>query len=232
MVVSGGFSALFSVVCFRCFAKTLAPTNWLVAIGPDRMLLKFRSYLNSHFPEEDPQVILLSYSEVEAAQITKQKIIYEGARREGPTTEYHTYLDLFVRDQDPQPLKERLRYERNVKVTKDRIICKTSSKAVHYPVSVVEDKIIRIQWRCPSSWVVPGIKRVIDVLARQHVNIRPTQRQVHDYTKTHSADSKESEARILELAEKGKVFAATRLARKVFNYNTTEAKQFVEGLLR
>ena len=125
-----------------------------------------------------------------------------------------------------------MRYERNVKVTKDRIICKTSTKAVHYPVSVVEDKIIRIQWRCPSSCVVPGIKKAIDLLARQRVNVRPIQRQVHDYTKTNSADSKESEARILELAEKGKIFAATRLARKVFSYNTTEAKQFVEGLLQ
>lgn len=232
VVVSGGFMALLSAICFGAFAKTLAPNNWLVVICPDRMLIKFRSYLNSHFPEDDPEVISLSFSDLEAAQITKQKIVCEGSRGDGPITEYHTYLDLFVRYLDLQPVKEKLKYERNVKVTKDRIICKTSTKAVHYPVSVVEDRIIRIQWRCPSSHVAPGIRRVIDALARQRVNIRPRDKQVKDYTKAGEAAGKDSEARILELAEKGKIIAATRLAGRVFNCNTTEARQFVESLLQ
>ncbi len=231
VVVSGGFLALFSLICFRCFAKTLAPTNWLLAVGPDQMMVKFRSYLNPHLPADDPQVISLSFSEIEAAQITKQKIIYEGARREGPTTEYHTYLDLFIQGRDLQPLRERLKYERNAKVTKNRIICGISTKAVHCPVSVPEDKTIRIQWRCPSSHVVPGIRKVADALARHLVDIRLMESQVRDYTKTDSADGKKSDAKILELAEKGKTIAATRLARKIYHYNTTEAKQFVEGLL-
>jgi hypothetical protein len=232
VVVSGGFLASFSLICFGCFAKTLAPTNWLLAVGPDRMMIKFRSYLNPQLPADDPQVILLPFSEVEAAQITKQKITCEAARSEGPTTEHHTYLDLLIRGQDLQPLRESLKYERTAKVTKDRIICKTSTKAVHYPVSVPDDRTIRIQWRCPSSHIVPGVRKVVDVLVRQRVNVRAMERQVKDYTKAGLAKGKESEAKILELAEKGKTIAATRLASKVYNYNTTEAKQFVEGLLQ
>jgi hypothetical protein len=232
VVVSGGFLALFSIICFGCFAKTLAPTNWLLAVGPDRILIKFRSYLNPHLPAVDPQVVSLSFSEIEAAQVTKQKIKYYGSQRNAPTTEFHSYLDLFIHGGNLHPLHERLRYERTAKVTKDRGVCKVSTKAVHYPVSVPEDRTIRIQWRCPSSHVVPGIKKAADALARQRVTIRPMQRQVNDYTKTSSADGEKPEAQILELAEKGKIIAATRLAKKVYDYDTTEARQFVEGLLQ
>ncbi|MFH1719466.1 MAG: hypothetical protein ABIF19_19105 [Planctomycetota bacterium] len=232
VVVSGGFLALFSLICFRCFGRTLAPANWLVAVSGDRILIKFRSYLNDDLPADDLQVISVSFSEIEAAQITKQKLKYYRSQREGSTTEYNTCFDLLIRGGSLQPLKERLKYEHTAMVTRDRVICKVSSKAQHYPVSVPDERTIRILWRSPASHVVPGVRQLADLLARQRVTIRPKERQVCDYTKTASTDGKECEAQILELAERGKIIPAVRLAARLYGYNTTDAKEFVDGLLQ
>jgi len=130
-----------------------------------------------------------------------------------------------------QPLKERLKYERTAMVTRDRVIYKVSSKVQHYPVSVPDEKTIRILWRSPSSHVVPSVRKLVELLERQQVTIKTMERQVCDYTKSASSDCKESEAKILELAERGKIIPAVRLAEKLYGYNTTEAEEFVEGLL-
>jgi len=230
-VFSGFFLALFSIFFFRCFAKTLAPTNWLLAIGPDRVLIKFRSYLNPHLPADDPQVVSLSFSEIEAAHITKEKIRYYRSQGNSRTTEYQTHFDLHIKTESLQPLQERLKYERSVKTYKESSVCRSSTKARHYPVSVPEDKIIRIQWRSPGTHVVPGVKKTIDILARNHVAIEPVQRQDRDFTAKAIEGGAKAEDKILELAERGKILAATRLAKRVYDYDNTEARKFVDSLL-
>ncbi|MBN2180841.1 MAG: hypothetical protein JW715_02915, partial [Sedimentisphaerales bacterium] len=87
-VLSGIVPVLFSAICFRHCTKAMASNNWLLAIGPDRIFIKFRSYLNPHLPADDPQVVSMSFSEIEAAQITKEKIIYYGSRENSKTSEY------------------------------------------------------------------------------------------------------------------------------------------------
>jgi len=231
-VLSSIVPVLFSAICFRHCAKATASNNWLLAIGPDRMLIKFRSYLNPHLPADDPQVVSLPFSEIEAAQITKEKIRYYGSRENSKTTEYQTHLDLHIKTESLQPLQERLKYERSIKTYKDSGICKSSTKANHYPVSVPDNNTIRIQWRSPGTHIIPGIKRAADLLARQQVIIKPVQRRTSDYTKKGVQDSEKADERILELAERGKIFAATRLAKQVYDYDTTQARKFVDSLLK
>ena len=231
-ILSGVLPALFSIMCFRHCAKAMSPTNWLLAIGPDRVLIKFRSYLNTQLPEEDPQVVSLSFSEIEAAQITKEKIRYYRSQGNSKTTEYQTHFDLHIKTDSLQPLRERLRYERSVKTYKDSGIYKSSTKARHYPVSVPEDKIIRIHWRCSGSFVTGGIKKAADLLARNHVIIKPVQRKISDFTTKAVQDGAKAGDKILELAESGNIIAATKLAKRVYNYDTTQAKKFVDSLLQ
>ena len=231
-VLSGILPLLFSIMCFRYCAKAMAPTNWLLAIGPDRIFIKFRSYLNPYLPADDPQVVSLSFSEIEAAQITKEKIKYYKSQGNSKTSEYLTYLDLHLKADNLQSLQERLKYERSVKKYRDSGIYKTGIKAHHYPVSVPESKMIRIQWRGSGSYIVPSIKKAADLLARQNIIIKPVQRQTRDYTKKTIQDGARADDKILELAERGKIFAAIRLTKQVYDYDTTEARQFVESLLQ
>lgn len=45
-------------------------------------------------------------------------------------------------------------------------------------------------------------------------------------------DEKEMEAKIVDLAERGKIIDATALARRRYGYDTQRAKEFVEELLK
>jgi hypothetical protein len=228
-IFSGGFLGLISLLFFSIFKKSLAPTNWILAVGPDRILIKFRSYLNAHFPSTDPQVAQFHPSELRSAGITKQRITAPGSGN-GYVTSFHTFLDLHVSGAVLSPLQERLKYERTVKVqTGTRI--KSSSKARHYPVSVIDSDTIRIEWRSPQDVVVPGAKKALAVLSRFHVSIEAINREVIDLTEDCAAAQKSTEDKILLLAERGNLMAATKLARRVYKLNLTEAKQFVEELL-
>lgn len=196
------------------------------------MFIKFRSYLNPHLPVRDPQVASLSFSEIEAAQITKEKIKYYGSQENSKTTEYQTFLDLFIKEVNLQPLRERFKYERSIKTYKNSGVYKHGTKSLHYPVSVAEDKIIRIQWRSPATHITPGIKKAADLLARQHITIRPVQRQFRDFTKSIVQEGAKPDDKTLELAERGRILAAIQLTKQVYGYDTTQARQFVESLLQ
>ncbi|MBN2182529.1 MAG: hypothetical protein JW715_11505, partial [Sedimentisphaerales bacterium] len=172
-----------------------------------------------------------SFSEIEAAQITKEKIIYYGSRENSKTSEYMTYLELLIRTESLKLLQERLKYERSVKIYKDSGKYKSGTKTHHYPVSVQEGKIIRIYWRGSGSFLTPGVKKAVDLLARNNVTIKAQRRKVRDFTTKAVEDGAKAEDLILEFAERGNCFAAMRLAEQVYDYDTTEAKKFIDSLL-
>ena len=40
VIFSGGFFGSFAWMCFSSYKKSLAPTNWILSIDPDRILVK------------------------------------------------------------------------------------------------------------------------------------------------------------------------------------------------
>ena len=226
-IPSGGFTLIFGLMVFSSFRKSLAPTNWFLAIGPDRVLVKFRSYLNAHFPAQDPQVVSFDPSEIVSARITKQKIKAPG--RKGNQTSFHTFLDLYGPSVDLSLLKERIKYERTIKAQK--MSKYVSAKARHYPVSVVSNDTIRIEWPGIIIYVAPGIKKALSALEKQGVTIEYPQKEVIDLTARGRSNLKSAEDKILYLAERGNLLAATKLARRTYKLSLAEAKQFVEDLL-
>ena len=73
---------LFSVVLFFIFifrkmiAARFQPANWLARLTYDGMFIKFRSYLNAHFPDQEPTVVFIPYSEIRSARsiVEKQEV--------------------------------------------------------------------------------------------------------------------------------------------------------------
>lgn len=144
---------------FSSFAKALRRDNWLIAIGPERILIKFRSYHNAHFPPEDRQIVKLGFSQIKSARIIKQKMTYNSTERNKPRTEFGTYLDLVITCDNLDQLQEKLKYERTLKHTKKVGICTVSSRAEHWPVTIEGSNTIRIKWRSPQSFVLPSVKK-------------------------------------------------------------------------
>lgn len=79
--------------------------------------------------------------------------------------------------------------------------------------------------------IVPGIKKALAVLNRQGVTIESPKKEVIDLTERGRNNLKSNEDKILYLAERGNLLAATKLARRTYNFSLSEAKQFVEDLL-
>ena len=100
---------------------------------------------------------------------------------------------------------------------------------MHYPVSVAENRTIRIEWQSPCDKIQPGINKAIALLADRGINIEPLSKEVLDMTLT-SSEKTDMEDRILFLAQRGEIIAATKLARKAMGMRLPDAKKFVEDL--
>jgi ribosomal protein L7/L12 len=84
-------------------------------------------------------------------------------------------------------------------------------------------RVIALEWG-----VVPRAPAFLAIMA-VHTPVESAE-IVRDYTGLGAMVQHEQESRLLELAENGRVMDAIRLARSLYGYDLTEAKQFVDGL--
>jgi ribosomal protein L7/L12 len=77
---------------------------------------------------------------------------------------------------------------------------------------------------------VPNAQTFLDALAR-HTLVRPKEKTSKDIINLEQLSSAEQETRLLELAESGDKIAAITMARRLYNYDLTQAKELLEGLV-
>jgi hypothetical protein len=212
-------------VSLRSFRSSLRPGNWLIRCTTDGLMIKVRSYLNDHFPREDIVAFFLSNSDIAWVRKTREALLVPD-KGNGESTERWTYLDIKLLTSETSDLEEHLKRERAREAPKVGI---SRTKFHHYPVRLLPEGIVRLDWRGPSSSIVPRIDDALKVLRFS----LPVEREVFiDPRRGQVTDEKEMETRILELAERGKIIDATALARRRYGYDTRKAKEFVEELLK
>ena len=216
--------SLCAWVSLKSFRASLRPTNWLVCYTTDGLMVKFRSYLNAHFPQEDIVAFFVPNAEIAWVRKTREVLLVPD-KGEGESTEQWTYLDLKLSRSDTSDLEEYLKRERMQEAPKVGI---SRTKFHHYPVRLLPEGIVRLEWRGPSSSIVP---RIDDALTVLRFSLAVEREVFIDPRPGRMTDEKELETRILELAERGKIIDATVLARRRYGYDTKKAKEFVEGLL-
>ena len=199
--------------------KSLKPANWLMAVGDEVIMIKFRSFLNAHLPRTDRQVVSLSFSEIESARITEEKVLTP--RQGGRTDSSFKYLDVRVNCPALRELAARLRYE---------IGAEARIKTRHYPVSVREGAI-RALWYGPGTLITPKVEHCVDLLSRRHVLVEARNAERHDYTNLVMTTPEEAKPKIVELLERGMTFEARYVLQSALKLDTTEAHRFVEGVL-
>ncbi|HEX9454096.1 MAG TPA: hypothetical protein VGA27_07045, partial [Candidatus Binatia bacterium] len=102
--------------CFLIFHQLILarfrPSNWLLRLNDDRMLIKFRSYLNDRFPQSDLTVVFLPLAEIRSAKLVREKRELKDNRgHAGTTTKRRKYVELEVSG-DCRQLAEALAKER------------------------------------------------------------------------------------------------------------------------
>jgi hypothetical protein len=220
--LGGSSLLLFSALSAVMLRRARSPANWLLACDGRRVLINFRSYLNAAFPAEVPHVLEILLADVEAVQATQSEL--RGQDSAGETLrERLLFLDVRLKPgADLSDLQERLRRERQLRSGR------TAWR--HYPVSVLDDRTIRIEWHSKRTRIVPGIDRALQLLGgaahqahgpREYVELGGAGRKV---------ESTEAMYHVRALAEQGRIVEATLLAKRAFGCSTAEARQRIEEL--
>jgi hypothetical protein len=220
------FVAAVIFLCLLIFHQLILarfrPSNWLLCLNDDGMFIKFRSYLNDRFPEYDLTVVFLPFAEIRSAKFVREKRELEDlSEPNGTTIKIRKYVELEV-SSDCRQLTEELAKERE-RVFKGKAI--SSARYGDFPVRVVAPDRVQIDWT-----VVPRVRTLLDALTR-HTLVRPAEASAKDFVNLETLSREQQEARLLELAESGDKIGAIAMARRLYSYDLTAAKQFVEKLL-
>lgn len=222
----GALGVFIVALVVQNLVATLRPTNWLVWVRPDGVLLNCRSY---HDPSQaDPAcVVQIGYGELVAAgqHVTR----YTTPSSEGGST-YHRLesLDLELRHNDTQALAAALE-ECHASYTRRWFLLFTvTTRPVHFPIRLVEANRIRVAWRGGvGNWVSPPLAEVLSELSG-HVPEAPAQERV--FTDWAQASEPELDEQLLHLVATGDRIDAMKILVKRRGCTLTEAKQCVEQL--
>jgi hypothetical protein len=223
--------AAFMVLCVLIYQKVITArfhsANWLVRLTDNGLFIKFRSYLNDHFDAQDFVVLFLPFSELRSARMVKERQeVPDRNTRSTTITTTKRILELELAEKTVE-LAVALGTERERVFGKmPRTNGRMSTRYQHFPVRLASPTLLCIEWG-----VVPKIQTLLNALTR-HTLVSASAEEKKDYTHLESLDRKEQEARLLELAESGDMIGAIAIARKLYSYDLTTAKQFVESLTR
>ena len=220
--LGGSSLLLFSAFSAVMLRRARAPANWLLACDGRRVLIKFRSYLNAAFPAEIPHVLEMPLADVEAVRATQSEL--RGQDSEGEALhELLLFLDVELKPGvDLSELRERLRRERQLRSGR------TTWR--HYPVSVLGDRTIRIEWRSKRTRIVQGIDRALQLLGGAAREENGTREYVELGGAGRKLESTEAMHQVRMLAEQGHTVEATLLVKRAFGWSTAEARQRIEQL--
>ena len=216
--------ALFGLAFLKMLTARFKPENWLLRLTFDGMYIKFRSYLNAHFPDAEPTVVFIPHCEIRSARymVEKQAVPdHDESNRPTTVTKTNKLVELELAG-DSKFLSDALRRERRYAI--DGKIAGVSRRYHHLPVRLPSADKLQIEWA-----VVPNAQTLLDALAR-HTLVRPTENTSKDFVNVETLSQAEQETRLLELAECGDKIGALAMARRLYGYDLSQAKEFIEGL--
>lgn len=139
---------LIAWIAWLRIKAALMPTNWLVKLNADTILVKFRSFQNYAYPETDPVVIELFWRDIAWARKTKETS--HKNKGDETTTEFFTYLDLRLNltETELDELKKGLTNERKRKPLRSslgelrhELFKARKNKAPKHEIDYIKDKI-------------------------------------------------------------------------------------------
>ncbi len=220
----GGGLALFALLCLAGLRASMRPSNWLLRAAADGLYVKYRSFRNYKFPAEDPVVVFIPKREVVWIRVRRQDTERPARPGKAETTVRRRFLEIKLHGDDTSELAERLRDERQRTAPG---VMGTKMKAQHDPVRLLAEAIVQIEWRSPGASTRPGIDRAVDILGRWY---RVAGRLDEHQPSPGKLDRAQQEARLIEMTERGEVMDAIVLAKEIYGFDTTQAKNFVDDL--
>ena len=225
--IAGGVLALFTrAMPYVFLKKRLKPSNWLVQRSADGLFLKYRSYLNAHFPEADEQIVFLPYAAIAAARLHRRRWLTPTAKG-GTQHKSATFVEFRLSDPaHAQAIAAKLAAERGNKGPRRKTWygSATPGRYQDFPVQVATDGSLAITWN-----VAPGAESFLADIADK-VEVADAART--DYNWRQAASPAEDAAAMTVLGRMGDSFSVIRLLRRKFGLSLAEAKTQSEEIKR
>jgi hypothetical protein len=199
------------------------PTNWLVRAANDGLYIKFRSYLNHRFPADQLTVVFIPYHAIRSARVVRERRDlpdYDASPRGASVTVQRATTVVLQLTGDVASVSKAIDDEIRRVMGRDG----PSTRYRHAPVRMSSANTLEVDWT-----VMPRARALVDFLSRRGV---PTETvdATTDYAHLETLPRDEQERRLLDLVETGNTIAAIQIARRLYDYDLTRAKQFVDGL--
>jgi hypothetical protein len=218
-------ATILPLIFHKLVTARFRSSNWLVRLTDHGLFIKFRSYLNFHFPDQDLSVVFISHSEIRSARFILQKQEVPDRNdggRPATTAKTQKLVELELASESKK-LADALTGER-AHTLGGKNLGKISSRYHHLPVRLAAPDRLQIEWG-----VVPNAQTFLDALTR-HTLVQPTETTSKDFVNLEELNRDEQETRLLELAAAGDKIGAITMARRLYHYDLTQAKEFIEGL--
>lgn len=202
------------------------PANWLVRLSDDGAFIKFRSYLNSHFPDQELTAVFIPHSEIRGARrIVGKQEVPELDDNNRPTSSSKTIkrVELELAG-DSNSLAGAVDRERRY-VSEGNARLKIISRYHHLPVRLPTADKLQIEWE-----VVPCAGFFLNALSRR-TPVHDAENILTDFVNLEKLSREEQENRLRQLAESGDKLGAIAVARRLYACDLTQAKDLVEGLV-
>jgi len=204
------------------------PTNWLVRMTDDGLFIKFRSYLNYRFSDQDHTIVFVPYCEIGSAKLVKERQAIpdpdEGNRR-ATTTRTRRFIELELAGNSEQLANALAGESKRVLAKPTEGGSSVSSQYQHLAVQLAAPNLLRIEWG-----VVANAQTLLDALTRHTLVQHPTAVS-KNFVNLDGLSREEQESRLLELAQSGDMIGAATMARTLYAYDLATAKNFVESLV-
>ncbi|HEY3152539.1 MAG TPA: hypothetical protein VGK65_12840 [Candidatus Binatia bacterium] len=227
------YVAAVVAICLLIFQRLVTArfrsSNWLIRMTEHGLFVKFRSYLNHHFSDQDPTVVSLPYSDIRSVKLVKERQELPDRDDTNQSTKIirtRRIIDLELAGDSTQLAQALAKERERVFAKPTQCAGRTSSRYQHFPVRLASPMLLRIEWG-----VVPDAQTFLDSLTR-HTLVRDSEETSRDFVNLDGLSREEQEVRLRELVESGEMIGAVTMARKLYSYDLAAAKHFVEGLAR
>ncbi len=236
------------------------PSNWLVRLGQEHILVKFRSFQNHLYPDSDRVVAELPWREID--WVRKVKETSHKDHGDSKVTEFFTYIDLRlnISQQELDLLAAALSEERlrppprsTLNELRHELFHARKQKLPAHELQAIKDRIKHekmsrhIKQKSGVKHHDVPVRLVHDNILRLRWNgispaIKPALKLFCHHTKLETEiklvtdtskdrlSEQETEDMIIERVSRGDYMDAIELVRKQYGYSLEEAKRFVNDL--
>ena len=158
MLLAGLYSLLMWGLCRVLLHALLAvrsAANWLARIGPDGVLLKYRSYLHDDLPAEDPIAVHLGWHEIAAAELQKERYTTTDIDETHQITRWFLALTLAPRYVAVERIKTALEFE-------------FQRKPAYHKVNNLKHELFEARKRGAANSEIAQLKQQIALEKRRH----------------------------------------------------------------